>query len=528
MRYLIHDVFIETVEKFPNKVAVVEEEGKKWTYAELNHLANQFAHCIRSLKKEIRVSPFVGILSSVHAKSIAAVLGALKVGCAYVPLDEYSPTERLTYILESTKLDLLIIDPIWLSEHKDLILHSHLKNVLLLDFAQTEPFPKKIGFDTITQFSSEEPPKLNQVSDDLSYILHTSGSTGNPKGIMLTHRNARTFVDWMDKEFEICSEDIVMSRAPFKFDLSVFDLFNTFKRGATLVCYNWNRKRGEEEKHRDYVKLMQKEKATVLYTTPSTFITLINRGGLGQADLKLTRLMYAGEPFPIPQLKKLQAAVPGAKIANIYGPTETNIITYYWVPPLDDKCDSIPLGLTVVDTEIIVVSEDRQRICEPNEVGELWCRGGTVTIGYLGMPEKTSDHLVKSPFHAYPAYFWRTGDYGFLDSNGLLHYRGRKDHMVKVKGYRIEIGEIEAALSSFEGLDEFAVIAVPHADFGNELVCFYSKLAQSKFEWPSLKGHLEKKIPLYMAPTQWFEMEVMPKTSSGKVDRIQLASKVSS
>jgi acyl-coenzyme A synthetase/AMP-(fatty) acid ligase len=152
--------------------------------------------------------------------------------------------------------------------------------------------------------------------------------------------------------------------------------------------------------------------------------------------------MYAGEPFPTPQLRKLQTAIPKTKIANIYGPTETNIITYYWVDNIPENNEPIPLGKVVDDTEIFVVSEDAKRICETGEMGELWCRGGTVTLGYLGMEEKTNEHLVQSPFHKYPVKFWRTGDFGYRDENGCLYYRGRKDHMIKVKDLELKLEKL--------------------------------------------------------------------------------------
>jgi amino acid adenylation domain-containing protein len=524
MSYLLHDVFLKTAERLPEKIAIKEEDGKTLTYKELNCLANKFAQSFLFYKTNTRDNPFIGILSSVHGHSIAAVLGALKIGCAYVPLDEHSPTERLLHILENTKLDILVIDPVWALHHHALLSYPTLKKVIFLDYNQLDiqALGNVLPFDEVTKYPSTDHQLLNKVSDDLAYILHTSGSTGIPKGIMLTHRNARTFVDWMHKEFNLTSKDIVMSRAPFKFDLSVFDIFNTFKAGACLVCYNWNRKRAQDKKHKDYVSLMERENVTVFYTTPSTFIMLMNHGDFKTANLALNRVMYAGEPFPVPQLRRLQSFLPNARIANIYGPTETNIITYYWIEQIHEDTDSIPLGNVVEDTEIIVVSENQQKICEPYEVGELWCRGGTVTIGYFGMPEKTKECLVKSPFHAYPCLFWRTGDYGFYDDQGLLHYRGRRDHMIKVKGYRIEIGEIESALAQFEGLDEFAVIAAPHASYGNELFGFFSRLAGAAFTAQDIIIFLQKKIPPYMIPSNMVELENLPKTSSGKVDRILL------
>lgn len=524
MRYLLHDVFIETVKLKPNNIAIISEDGSSTKYSELNALSNKFANLFKNLKNNIRDNPYVGIISPVHVNSIASILGTLKIGGTYIPLDEYSPTERLGHIIDNTNLDIIVVDENWYEAHSELFKKSQIKTVIVLSTdVPNNKTDKCLYLTEVLDQSDSEVPILNQVSDDLAYILHSSGSTGIPKGIMLTHRNARTFTDWMQKEFKLTEKDVVMSRAPFKFDLSVFDIFNTFNVGATLVCYDWNKKREENAKHADYVKLIEREKATVLYTTPSTFISLINRGGLADADIKLREVMYAGEPFPTPQLRKLKQALPNTRIANIYGPTETNIITYYWVDEIPEDDSSIPLGEVVEDTEILVISEDGSKICEPNEMGELWCRGGTVTIGYLGMEEKTKEHLVLSPFHKYPVYFWRTGDFGYRDDSGCLHYRGRKDHMIKVKGFRIEIGEVESAISANENIDEFVVVAVPDEKYGNRLYCFYSLIKGKTMSEEEVKVFLRKKLPEYMIPYKFIFMEILPKTSSGKVDRVLLA-----
>jgi amino acid adenylation domain-containing protein len=525
MRYLLHDIFIDSVKKFPNNQAIYEECGKSITYEELNDLANRFAHFYMKNKESSKNHPFVGILSNVHAHSIAAVIGALKIGCAYVPLDEHSPVERLLHILKNTDLDILVVDPFWYEKHKELLSSYQLKKIIFLNSVNFVPPQNVVKFEQILECPSKEPPLLNQVSDDLAYILHSSGSTGIPKGIMLTHRNARTFVDWMQKEFQLTEKDVVISRAPFKFDLSIFDIFNTFKAGAKLVCYDWKLKREENEKHSSYVKLMENQKVTILYTTPSTFITLMNKGNLVANTLCLREIMYAGEPFPVPQLRKLKELLPNVKIANIYGPTETNIITYYWIDQLPDDNEAIPLGHEVDDTEILVVCENKKTLCKPEEIGELWCRGGTVTLGYLGMEEATKSCLVQSPFHKYPAKFWRTGDYGYRDEKGVLHYKGRRDHMVKVKGYRIEIGEVESALSQISALEEFAVVAIPNEKYGNSLYCFFSVLPGNNITEEGIKGELSKRLPEYMIPFGFFKKESLAKTSSGKIDRVLLMEK---
>ena len=519
MRYLLHDVFLDSVKKNPNNIAIYFEGGREISYSDLNKLSNRFANITSSFKSDTRKQPFVGILSAVNINSIAAILGTLKIGCSYIPLDEYSPTERLMSIVNNTELDIIFMDPFWFDKHKELV--RSVKKIIFLD--ETDIVADGIiGFEKILENESTEPVLLNQVSDDLAYILHSSGSTGVPKGIMLTHRNARTFVDWMQKEFKLTPSDVVMSRAPFKFDLSVFDIFNTFNVGAKLVCYDWNKEREDSLKHSDYVKLMQEQKASILYTTPSTFITLLNRGGLADAKLNLREIMYAGEPFPTAQLRKLQQALPKTRIANIYGPTETNIITYFWIDKIPENDSSVPLGYVVDDTEILVVSEDGERICEVDELGELWCRGGTVTLGYLGMEDKTRDSLVDSPFHKFPVKFWRTGDFGYRDKDGILFYRGRRDHMVKVKGYRIELGEIESALAKNDNLDEFCVVALPDEIYGSRLYCYYSVLKNRLISPVELKSFLLTKIPEYMVPFSFEMKDVLPKTSSGKVDRVLL------
>lgn len=526
MTFLLQDVFNETTSKYPDNVAVAMESGRSISYRAMDILSNQFAWFFMKEKKEIRNNPYIGILSSVHIDSIAAVLGCLKVGGAYVPLDEQSPIERLRYIIRSTCLDVLVVDANLYEKIFELYEESCIRRVVVLNDKFKSNMFKVSSLKEVLTCPSEQ-FVVSQTPLDLAYVLHSSGSTGVPKGIMLSHRNARAFVDWMQDTFKLTAKDVVMSRAPFKFDLSVFDIFNTFKVGATLVCYDWYAPRMIEKKHFNYLELMARKKVTILYTTPSTFVCLMNRGYFDFSQLSLRQVMYAGEPFPTTQLKKLMKLLPGVKVANIYGPTETNIITYYEIKNDLDNDSAIPLGQAVTGTEIIIVNELGDRICDTNEVGELWCRGETVTLGYLGLPELTKNHLVESPFHKYPTKFWRTGDYGFYDQSNILHYKGRKDHMVKIKGYRIELGEIEAALSKYPFLHEYCVVLKKEAGADNKLCCIYSEIERGSVEIPKLKKLLLKYIPKYMLPTQFLKLKELPKTSSGKIDRMLLTKKIS-
>jgi amino acid adenylation domain-containing protein len=529
MRYLLHDLFLQTVENFSEKTAIVHEDGESFTYKDLKNRSNLYASMmLRSKSLAIgsghSTNKLIGILGPVCFDSVAFVLAVLRLGYAYVPLDDSSPAERISKIIENSGIRCIGTFSQQVSTYRELFFRFHECDWIFLDWGTVNKtlYPSALNLICEDEVNIIEPPILNQVSDDLAYILHTSGSTGIPKGIMLTHRNARTFTDWMQKEFALTSSDLVMSRAPFKFDLSVFDIFNTIGTGATLVCFNWNKPRIDSiSRHRDYVQLMKTRAASILYTTPSTLITLLNKGGLEEVTT-LRTIMYAGEPFPVPQLRNLINKMPYTKIANIYGPTETNIITYFWIENLPESLESIPLGLVVDDTEILIVADDRQRICEIDEIGELWCRGGTVTLGYLGMDDKNKECLIKSPFHTYPAYYWRTGDFGRRDSLGLLHYHGRRDHMVKVRGFRIELGEIENALSKVEGIHQGIVVAIEDENYGNRLICYYSEIEQNTIDPTKVIESLKNSLPEYMLPYAVEKMLQLPENSSGKIDRVAL------
>ena len=361
------------------------------------------------------------------------------------------------------------------------------------------------------------------LADDLAYILYTSGSTGVPKGVMLTHRNARTFVDWMAAEFTITAEDRVASRAPLNFDLSVFDVFNALAAGATLLIKDRRKAveagKGSSERHQAYVAMLRGERATVLYTTPSTFVTLVDKGGLDHT-VPLRVIMYAGEPFPPALLRHVMAALPQTQVANIYGPTETNIVTCHRVsePPQGDA--PIPIGREVADTEIVVVGDERRQ-CAPGEVGELWVRGGTVCVGYFGKDDLTRERLVSSPFHPYPAWFWRTGDYGTRRPDGTLVYHGRLDNMVKTRGHRVELGDVEAALCEHPDVAQAVVVPVPHPSYGSSLHAFVLP-RERPGEPPSpadVLQFLQSRLPDYMLPWELVLVSELPYTSTGKVDR---------
>jgi len=524
MEYLLHHGFHQCVLKQPSAPAIIFEGRGIITYKELNNKANIFCGAIKKIISIIEnEQTLIGILANVSPDSIAALFGILKAGKAYVPIDTCYSELQLENMLKETGITTLIADEFMVAEYYNILTCSQLKHIITFG---DNNIPSIYSLDRGELiFSPEEIPYdpdsleiINQPSDSLAYVLHTSGSTGIPKGIMLSHRNALTFVRWMQKEFQITTQDRVISRAPLKFDLSVFDIFNTLSAGAALICFDWDQDRLKNDKHKDYVKLLESERATIIYTTPSTLMTLMAKGNLFINENSLRTIMYAGEPFPVAKLKKLTTLAPTIKIANIYGPTETNIITYHWVNQNDLEGNSIPLGTVVDDTEIIVVADNWQDICKPGQTGEIWCRGGTVTLGYLNQPELTARCLVQSPFHPYPAHFWRTGDFAFRDAKGVLHYKGRRDHIYKVNGYRIELGEIEEATAKVPFFHESCVVVKKEREH-NIIVCHYSLNDGTHFDLTAAKKVLNAHIQSFKIPHQFIYHTELPKTSSGKVDR---------
>jgi amino acid adenylation domain-containing protein len=349
--------------------------------------------------------------------------------------------------------------------------------------------------------------------DDLAYLLYTSGSTGKPKGVMLSHLAAMSFVDWCSEVFAPTLEDRLSSHAPFHFDLSVHDIYVAIKHGATLVLV------GEEigkDPHR-LAPLIAERRISIWYSAPSILSLLAQYGNLSQRDYSALRLvLFAGEVFPVKHLRALQSLLPAPRYFNLYGPTETNVCTFYEIPAQipEARSEPFPIGRACSHFAIKVVGADGGAV-EAGEEGELCASGPGVMHGYWNLPDHTARAFLEDD--ASPRWY-RTGDIVVQEADGNYRYVGRRDRMVKRRGYRVELGEIESGLYRHPSVREAAVIALPDSEAGVKIKAFLSFHEGKRPSLIELKRFCADHLPSYMSPDVFSVQNLLPKTSTDKVD----------
>jgi amino acid adenylation domain-containing protein len=508
----LHEAFVTSARRLPSQVAVVDPQRGSIGYGALDALSDRARNRLAALG--VARGDRVGLFMRKGIDTVAALLGALKAGAAYVPVDPGAPPARGAYILHNCAVKAVVVD-------------ADREQALRSELAALGAAPALLVVDrdgaaglaaTLDAADGAQPAAavatVRSAPDDLAYILYTSGSTGKPKGVMLSHRNAVSFVDWCSEVFEPTAADRFSSHAPFHFDLSILDLHVCFKHGATLVLVG-------EDIGKDaprLARLIADERISIWYSAPSILALLAQYGHLREHDYSaLRQVLFAGEVFAVKHLRSLTELLPRPRYFNLYGPTETNVCTWHEVPlPVPaERSTPYPIGKTCSHLRSRVTDEQGVDVPAGSE-GELCIAGPGVMQGYWALPEQTA-----RGFHvdAQGTRWYRTGDIVTEDADGCHTYRGRRDRMVKRRGYRVELGEIEAGLYRHPGIKEAAVVAFADADAGVQITAFLA--AQDAAKRPSLiemKRFCAEHLPLYMLPDRFVWQAALPKTSTDKID----------
>lgn len=511
MPQTLHGFLEQSAEQYPDRPAVIDGE---WTltYAQFDARANRLAHEL--IARGVQPGDRVGLVLDKSMHAIVGLYGILKTGAAYVSIDSKAPVARSRYIVGNCGIKVLLSETKQAENWDELAHETDLEHVVVMD-GEPEETPNKVTYAHFTGDDGDTGSAGVEVDGHgLAYIIYTSGSTGDPKGVKLTHRNGLAFVEWGVAEFDVTHEDRLSSHAPLHFDLSIWDVYAASMAGAALHIVPPMASVFPGQ----IVKFIQQREITVWYSVPSILSMMVQRGNLEVGALPSLRiLLFAGEVFPTKYLVPLMEAVPNAAFWNLYGPTETNVCTAYHVATLPDpEKGDIPIGHPVSSDYSYVVDE-HGTIVPDGDVGELWIGGDTVMDGYWADDEKTAARLVQDPFDPSQSTIYKTGDLVRLDDEGEFAFLGRRDNQIKSRGYRIELGEIETAMYGHPAVSECAVVAVPDDLVTNVVHAFVSVKEDTSSQ--DLLKHTKAKVPHYMVPEHIDIIEVLPKTSTGKIDR---------
>jgi amino acid adenylation domain-containing protein len=515
-RYLITQAITHNSEKYPDQEAL-RFSGKTMSYGELESRSNRLAHVM--VESGLRRGDRVGIYMNKSLESAIAMYGIMKAGGAYVPLDPLAPVSRTAYVINDCGIRQLVTTDTKLGGLIKIMADETPLELLIGVTQKAEMQADSIDWETVLA-APDHPLGLNLTEQDLAYILYTSGSTGNPKGIMHTHRSGLSFAEWAADEYQLTPSDRVTNHAPLHFDLSTFDYFATAIAGGCTVIIP----EALTKFPANLSQLIEREQISIWYSVPFALIQLLERGDLAAHDTSSLRwILFAGEVFPTKHLRALMEMMPKVRFSNLFGPTETNVCTYYHVDDLpQDNDETIPIGKACMNIEDLVVDADDQPV-EPCEIGELLIRGGVVMKGYWGQSEKTHDSFYRRVvFDQFEDHFYRTGDLVKVDSYGNYRYLGRKDRQIKVRGYRVELDEVEVALLSHSVVQEAATFPIPDGHGSNLIAAALILKNGANFDEDELVAHINDRLPLYAIPARFYFLSDFPRTSTGKINRREL------
>ncbi len=519
MTMLLHEATRESAQRRGDATAVVMAK-ERLSYAELELQSNRFAHGLLELgcRRGDRVCLFV----PKSPLAVCAMLGSLKAGCVYVPIDLASPAPRLAKIVAAADPSAVALTSSALPLLDEVIRTlGGIRNVKVaaLDSAGGgDHFGVTLAAADLAALP-EEPPLVHVSPDEAAHILFTSGSTGTPKGVVISHRNVAGFLEWAIGHFGIDESDRLSGHAPFHFDLSTFDVYGALTAGSELHLV-------PPElglMPRDLAALIEREQLTQWFSVPSVLSYLANFDAVPRRGFaSLRRVIWCGDVLPTPVLIHWMERVEHPQYTNLYGPTETTIASSYYTvdAPPEDETTPIPIGQACVGEEFLVLDDDLQPV-QPGATGDLYVGGSGLSSGYWRDEAKTAAAFIADPRSPHSGRrLYRTGDRARIDSGGLVYFLGRQDSQIKNRGHRIELGEVEAAANALDSVREAAVVGIASGDFeGTAICCAFAPDDSSATTSAAVRTALRKVLPLYMVPTRWLVLPALPTNANGKIDR---------
>lgn len=487
----------ETEKKYPGKIGFVDE-NVSMTFSKIKNNALKIATAL--IREKLFKKP-IAIYMDKSVEELITFLGVAYSGNFYSPIDVNMPMLRIERILEVFEPEVIITKK---TLRESMNFHMGNAKILFLEDIM------QLDFDEEAVYLQR-----NRCCDaDLLYVLFTSGSTGIPKGVTICHQSVIDYIDWVEKAFSINSDTVFGNQAPFYFDNSILDIYTTVKTGATLYIiphnlFSWPIKLLE------YIK--QKEINTIFWV-PSAMILVSKLKALAKVNLdgKLRKILFCGEVMPNKHLNIWRKYIPNALYANLYGPTEiTDVCTCYMIDRKFEDEESLPIGTPLPNTDILILNNENKMV-NVNEIGELCVRGTSISKGYYKNPEKTKQAFVQNPLNPYyTELIYRTGDLVKKNEYGEILYVGRKDFQIKHMGHRVELGEIETAISSIK---EISMNCCLYDDEKDKIVVF----VEEEITLSELNEKLKALIPEYMLPNKIVKLEKMPLNGNGKIDRVKL------
>lgn len=469
----LHQLFIDQVQHTPDQVAVVKEQD--WlTYLELHQRSNQVAHYLQ--EQGVQPGDRVGILAQRRVETIVNMLGVLKAGAAYVPIDPDHPPDRQTYILDNSSCKLLLEDTLY--EAKNL-----------------------------ASYATEDLPRIAN-PEDLAYIIYTSGSTGKPKGVIITHQAVTNTIQDINQKYQVTEDDRIIGISSMCFDLSVYDVFGALSTGAMLVMVR------DPRDMKELIRIVERRGITIWNTVPAIMDLALDFVGYHFENSSLRLVLLSGDWIPLPLPDKVKRHFPIADVISLGGATEASIWSiYYPIQQVEEHWKSIPYGMPLANQTYYVLTYDK-KMCPVGVIGDLYIGGIGLAQGYLNDEQKTNETFVSHPDLGL---IYKTGDCGRMHPEGYIEFLGRQDYQVKIQGYRVELEEITHCLLDYHLVNQAIVIDQTDENGIKFLVAYV--VTEQDISTKELRNHLRNHLPDYMIPSYFVYLEQLPLTANGKLDR---------